>query len=82
MIHSIDYQIIFFLDPYDVGVRDVIIKSSMEELVLATRDYFQKHPGSGFKLMEKTKFNCWKELPRWKYVEFSRKVRAQLWQKE
>lgn len=76
------FQLIFFPDPYDVGVRDVILRSSLEELIIEAGDYYELHPGTMFKLLEKTEFNCWRELPRWKYVEFNRKVRALLWQNE
>lgn len=68
-----NYQAVYFPDPYDIGVREVQFASTAEELQAAVIERFSQSGRCAYGMYEKTE-NGWKALPRRYYFEINKRL--------
>ena len=74
-----NYQVIFFPDPYDVGIREVQRAATIDDLENLVVSRLQHSDFCAFVLYEKCG-NGWKSLPRQCYYEINKKLgRCKQW---
>ncbi len=65
------YQAVFFPNPYDMGVRDVIIKDKLSDLLQEACKYYKCNNADTY-LFQVLVGRRWQELPRSVYREFNK----------
>lgn len=65
------YQAVFFPDPYNIGVRDVIIKDKLPDLLQEACNYYKRTTDCLY-LFQVLVGRRWQELPRSVYREFNK----------
>lgn len=65
------YQAVFFPDPYNIGVRDVIIKDKLLDLLQEAFNYYKRNNDCPY-LFRVLVGRRWQELPRSVYREFNK----------
>lgn len=65
------YQAVFFPDPYNIGLRDVIIKDDLHDLLREACNYYKRHSDYPY-LFQVLVGRRWQELPRSVYREFNK----------
>lgn len=67
------YQVVFFPDPYDIGIREVEFAGTEEALEAIVLDRFQQSGPCAYGMYEKCA-KGWKALPRQCYYEINKKL--------
>ena len=67
------YQAVFFPDPYDTGIRDVIMNDDLATVLQEAAKYYHYHPDIPV-LFQVLVNRRWQELPRTVYRNFNQMV--------
>lgn len=67
------YQAIFFPDPYDIGIRDVIIKEDLVDLLGDAVKYYKEHMNCPV-LFQELQGKKWKNMTRSVYRDFNQRM--------
>jgi len=68
-----NYQVVFFPNPYDIGIREVQMAGTINELESMVIDRFRQHGPCAFGMYEKCA-KGWRSLPRKCYYEINKKL--------
>lgn len=68
-----NYQVVFFPDPYNMGVREVQFAATAEELQAAVIERFVQSGRCAYGMYERVDHG-WKALPRRYYLEINKRL--------